>query len=106
MLNYCTPGTKVLITRDVRDVEHKADGQVGTYEGDFPISAVVWIDGEHREYEYAGFVAWNAAQLLPIRTIQEAMASGVPECEWKKAPYYYINDNPRIRLADGSHIWG
>lgn len=98
------PGTKVLITRDVRDVEQKADGQIGIYEGDFPISAVLWLDGKVGEYEYAKFLQWNAARPVPIPTIQEAMSSGNPD--WENAPYYYINDNPRIILPDGSHIWG
>lgn len=98
------PGAKVLITRDVRDVAQKADGQIGVYEGDFPASILLKIDGEIREYDYVDFMEWNAGQPYPIPSIREAIESGIPN--WKERPYYVPNDNPRIRLEDGSHIWG
>lgn len=62
------------------------------------------VDGEIQEYQYEGFMNWNRYNTPPIPSIQEALASGDPD--WEDRPHYIISNNPRIRLADGSHIWG
>lgn len=90
------PGTKVLITQDCR-TGGVATGQIGTYEGDYPYTAIICLNGEYREYDYELFVRWNATQENPF-----------PEYSGgdKPAVFYIPNNNPRIRLPDGSVIWG
>jgi len=100
------PGTEVLITRDVRKLapEQLVSGQIGIYEGDFPVSVSVHLGNEFVEYDYARFMQFNAQQEKPIPSIQEAIASG--DVNWKQNAFYMVSDFPRIRLPDGSYIWG
>lgn len=98
------PGTKVLITKDVRGVTPNATGQIGTYEGDFPISVTMCIDGKIVEFQYGAFMELNPLLRYPTPSIQDAIASG--DTKWKDKPYYLVHDNPRILLPDGSRIWG
>lgn len=106
MFSSVPPETKVLITRDIRNVpsEQKADGQIGVYEGDFPVTVSMKVNGEYREYDYEQFVKWNAVQPHPIPSIEEAITSG--DGAWKEKPFYMVSDYPRILLPNGSRIWG
>lgn len=94
------PGTRVVILEDCRDGA-PAEGQQGTYEGDFPVSALVMdTDGEIDEVD-----------LLYWRIELEKIAAETGH-DWKEGELYggrrwmYGSPNPRIRLDDGSMIWG
>lgn len=106
MLTMLAPGTKVLITRDVRKLppEQLVSGQIGIYEGDFPVSVSAKFAAGYREFDYAFFMKLNAELESPFPSIEEAMASGDPN--WKNKPFYMVEGYPRILLPDGSHIWG
>lgn len=98
------PGTRVLITRDIRDIPNKRDGQIGIYEGDFPLTVLMDFGGGVKEYDYESFMRWNAEQEYPIPSVDEAKLSGDPH--WKNRLWYVVMENPRIRLPDGSCVWG
>lgn len=97
-------GTRVLISQDCRE-GGKATGQTGIYEGDFPLSVVLTNDGGKTwsggEYDYDRFIA--------------ATHNGRPATEawplWDDGEqpgdrFAMVMKNPRIRLDDGSIIWG
>jgi len=94
-------GTKVLIIEDCRDGAPAA-GLVGVYEGDFPRSVLCKIGDDLHEYDYVAWVQWlenlpDDAQHPP------EWREGEPEPE---GDCYFVLNNPRIRLLDGSVIWG
>ena len=92
-------GMRVLIVQDCRDGS-PATGQTGIYEGDFPRGALVKIDGELCEYDYAKWVEWLETAPKPKPPLWD---QGEPEPEGDS---WFPTDNPRIRLEDGSVIWG
>lgn len=120
-----SPGTKVYITKDIRDGS-PATGKVGTYEGDFPLTVMfgyaetpaaksTFATGE---YDYASYK--NCTAVIEAVSLENGTTIELKEpkplnevfLEWEKGkprpdgffamPLY----NPRIRLEDGSVIWG
>lgn len=105
------PGVRVLITQDCRD-GHTATGKYGIYEGNFSYSVELgqqftedsktkWV-GECGYEEYkSGFALLKDG--TPVKDVY---------LEWEllkeqPRPYFAIvMTNPRIRLEDGSVIWG
>jgi hypothetical protein len=99
------PNTQVLITEDCRD-GGTATGQIGTYEGDFPLTIALnsgqgWI----AEVDYEAYMRGNLRGVAgdPAGDIWPLWQKGTPQPE---GPFAMPIDNPRIRLADGSVIWG
>lgn len=94
------PGTKVLIAEDVRD-GNPATGKLGVYEGNFPRSVALTKDGGKtwfsQEYDYELFVNTGGTETFPLWASGETPAGGV---------FAMVMTNPRIRLEDGSVIWG
>lgn len=119
------PGTKVLVTKDIRE-GGKASGQVGVYEGDFPLSVVfgygetadsdvVWVDGEYLYEDYKkASAAIDGVTLSDGSLIELHQSKPLNEVfiEWERGkprpvPFFAMPMmNPRIRLEDGSVIWG
>ena len=112
------PGDKVFILEDYR-AGAMATGQVGAYEGDFPRTAIVCAGGRSADFDYDQFVSGRVkmvdgrqmCQVVPYWSAR-GEASPVPggrvvtgEAE-KLLMYWFWTDNPRIRLQDGSVIWG
>lgn len=98
-----TVGCKVLITQDCRDGE-RATGKTGIYEGDFPFSVCVKVsEDDFREYLYEDWVSGKITLSDGRRAIDV-----VPQLnrEGMEPPFWFQSDNPRIRLEDGSVIWG
>lgn len=115
------PGTKVFITEDCRE-GGAATGQVGIYEGEFPLTIMLGrIDEEneridwHGEYWYEDY----ASGKLKVRTGTPTPARDIYSERWVGSgslravgdgPYGALIAvpmlNPRIRLEDGSVIWG
>jgi hypothetical protein len=102
------PGDKVLIIEDCRE-GGQAAGQIGIYEGDFPHTVVLSIGGEDgflngewlfEDYESGKLVANGGT---PIKDIYPLWEKGTPKPTGRFA---MAMDNPRIRLNDGSVIWG
>lgn len=118
-------GAKVLITKDIRDAG-TASGQVGIYEGDFPLTVVfgygaskdadvVWVDGEFMYEDYK-----KATAVIEAVTTKDGVVHELKEpkpinevfVEWvrgqaRPVPFFAMSfHNPRIRLPDGSVIWG
>ena len=99
-MNNIDPGTEVLIIEDCRAIDSLATGQVGVYEGDFPRRVLAMISGEVHEYDYQSWMEWWESQPEPrIPTLEE----GSPQLE---GDCWLHTTNPRIRLSDGSEIWG
>lgn len=118
------PGDKVLIIEDCREGS-PATGQVGVYEGKFPRAAIVRGLGFWREYSYdvfiEGKVRFTAGEFtldplvkhIPFWSLgnrePHPKGEGFPvlaTAHDPKPPYWFSTDNPRIRLPDGSTIWG
>ena len=113
MKHHSVPeGTKVLISQDCRP-GGPATGKIGTYEGDFPLTVVFgyqptpkhetdWKDGEYPYEDYrSGFIKMQNGQ--PANQIYLEWEPG-KECP---LPFFAMPmTNPRIRLEDGSVIWG
>jgi hypothetical protein len=106
-------GKRVRITQDCRDGS-PANGMYGIYEGDFPVGAVVNDRGKYHTYDYDAFVKWNEAQPNPIPELEKLIAQE-PKYEgsmqdWKPPvrdyPVWFAETNPRMKLDDGSTIWG
>lgn len=89
-------GCKVLVVEDIREGS-PATGKTGIYEGDFPLTAIVKYNGETREVDYEPFVKAVWSKMIPF------WERGKPKPEGN---YWFEIDNPRIRLEDGSTIWG
>jgi hypothetical protein len=88
----------VRIIEDCRKTDTPATGQLGMYEGDFPRSvAVKTRSGGFAEYCHQDWETIPADQKPP------ELKRGEPKPE---PPFFLVMDNPRIRLADGSYIWG
>jgi len=88
----------VRIIEDCRKVDNPATGNLGIYEGDFPRTVFVKnTDGSAAEFWYEGWDKVNAEWKIP------ELKRGEPRPEGR---YWFINTNPRIRLEDGSYIWG
>ena len=117
------PGSKVLIIEDCREGS-PATGQVGIYEGEFPRGAVVFLHDGAKELNYEPFInkeikftggKWEG---LPVVTMVPFWSPGGREPHplgetypvvtdpKPEPPYWFPTDNPRIRLPDGSVIWG
>lgn len=112
------PGDKVFIIEDCR-AGAPATGQVGIYEGDYPRTAIVCAGGRSADFDYDQFVS-GRVKLVDGRQMRQVVrywsARGEPspvpdgqvvtgEAE-KLLMYWFWTDNPRIRLQDGSVIWG
>lgn len=107
-----TAGTRVLIIQDCRPGA-KATGALGIYEGNFPLSVALgyqpegsadteWLDheGDYEEYK-------SGALLLDDgRKANEVFLEWEPGKD-HATPYFAMPvTNPRIRLDDGTVIWG
>lgn len=92
----------VRIIEDCRNTDKPATGQLGMYEGDFNRTVIVkrlngiTNDYELKEFMYDWWMESGWTEYYPEYTGQQ------PE----PAEYWMPITNPRIRLADGSHIWG
>jgi hypothetical protein len=99
-----TTGDTVLVIEDCRPGA-PATGQTGTYEGEFPRSVMVVYRGKNHEFDYDRWI--SGAVKFSDGT---AAIDGIPE--WKDGESrpaedcWFVELNPRIRLADGSAIWG
>ena len=91
-------GKRVRITQDCRDGS-PASGAYGIYEGDFPLTAIVSVNGDYQEFDHDAFVAWNSKRENPIPEMTRENPKPGPA-------FWFANNNPRIRLEDGSTIWG
>ncbi len=90
------PGTRVIILQDCREGASATKMQ-GVYEGDFPITAVVlYPDGNIGEYDWVAFEEWRAANCPDWQ-------ERTPDALGRK---WMAETNPRIKLDDGSTIWG
>lgn len=117
------PGDKILIIEDCREGS-PATGQVGIYEGEFPREATIRGLGFWREYSYdvfiEGKVRFTAGEftLAPLVNHIPFWSPGNREPHPKgeghpitaslepSPPYWFPTNNPRIKLSDGSVIWG
>lgn len=116
------PGTKVLIIEDCRD-GGPATGQVGVYEGDFSRGAVVRFEDRSIEYCFDEFVKGSIRYTgglfigrLVVDHVPYWSPSGQPHpvsdshpithAKEPAVPFWFDTTNPRIRLPDGSVIWG
>lgn len=104
-------GTRVFITEDCRD-GGEATGQFGIYEGDFPFSVILGTcpPGQEdvqwgRRYSYDRYVSGSLllSDGTPVKDVYIEWERGKEQPAPKLAMPI---DNPRIRLADGSVIWG
>ncbi len=107
ILSRNKPGTRVLILQDVRDGA-PATGQYGTLEGDFPVEAYLYLSETEN-----GSVPWDVYQtsfMMDLNGIERPMKEAIPLWEGGQPkpnyPFAIASTNPRIRLADGSPIWG
>jgi len=105
------PGMEVIIIEDCRNVAD-VSGQKGIYEGDFPRGAVVFNESDAREVYYDAFVSGELVKLIPYwcprRDMAHPLGDGYPVVYGTdpEPPYWFETRNPRIRLTDGSIIWG
>lgn len=101
----------VLIVEDVRDGS-PATGKTGIYEGDFPLMVCLGyqineeVETEWRgEWDYQEYISGNLKLIDGTAAIEKFP-------EWKQGqsqprPFFaMVMKNPRIRLEDGSIIWG
>jgi hypothetical protein len=92
----------VRIIEDCRKVESPATGQLGMYEGDFPRTVIVqrinpYTDEKTlHEYMYDWWMTSGWTDYIPEYKGHEQ----------DNEPHWMKMANPRIRLADGSYIWG
>lgn len=98
-------GTKVVISKDCRTPE-TATGQHGVLEGDFPYTIAVnngqsWLPGE---WSYDRYISGELKLTdgTPLKDIAPPWTGGKKPAGWYVMPM----DNPRIRIGDGSVIWG
>lgn len=96
MLASTDVGKRVRITKDCREGE-PATGKYGIYEGDFPFTAMFMVGGELREADLDAF------QKAPFFHLFNHWEHGQPR---PPDPWWIELTNPRIRLEDGSTIWG
>lgn len=117
------PGTRVLIIEDCRDGS-PATGQVGVYEGEQLRKAIVRLVDSGKEYLYWPFVNGEIefsggtlkgkplVSVIPFWAPRDYMnhpvGEGFPIVRGSDppSPFWFFSLNPRIRLADGSVIWG
>lgn len=110
------PGDKVIILEDCRS-KPGAAGQSGIYEGDFPRSVIVCINGSYHEFDYEAFVSGeiildkiSLCQFVPFWQVDPAKASPVQDgpvvTDNQGGLYWFPSDNPRIKLDNGETIWG
>ena len=105
------PGTQVYITMDCRE-GGPATGQIGTYEGDFPLTVAFGVEKANGEFLFIDGEYSYQAYKDGLITVEDGRAAKDVYPEWKKgqprpAPLFaMVEDNPRIRLSDGSVIWG
>lgn len=101
------PGDRVLIIEDCREGS-PTTGQIGVYEGMFPIS-VFLHDGENflpGEWNFEEYDSGRLAIATDGVSIKELYPLWVEGEERPEGPFALANENPRIRLEDGSVIWG
>ena len=104
-------GTKVLIVEDVRDGA-PATGKTGIYEGDFPLTACLGYQiNEDVETEWRG--EWDYQEYISGKLkLIDGTPANTKFIEWnpplpQPRPFFaMVMENPRIRLKDGSVIWG
>ena len=117
------PGAKVLIIEDCRE-GGQATGLVGVYEGEFPRSVIVVLVEKMIEYDYDGFINGDvrfktdggvlggkpAVHYIPYYTVdgrhKHPLGGEYPAKPDDATPFWFETNNPRIRLPDGSAIWG
>jgi len=97
-------GTKVVIVTDCRDGS-PATGKTGVYEGDFPRTVLVKYNGEHKETMYDWFMSDNGKPWRESLTHVADMDPTTIDLE-SQDNWWSEWKNPRIRLDDGSVIWG
>ena len=97
-------GAKVIILEDCREGA-PAKNQIGTYEGDFPRTVLVKYKGEHKETMYDWFMSSEGDTWRSILTHVADMNPETIDLEHQDNWWGEWN-NPRIRLDDGSVIWG
>jgi hypothetical protein len=97
-------GMKVRIIQDCRD-GCNATGKIGVYEGDFPLTVALNVGGEFLsgEWDYAAYES-GALKTKAGRTVKDLF----PLWTGGKQPEAFAMPmtNPRIKLDDGSVIWG
>lgn len=102
-------GSMVHIDMDCRKPA-TATGKYGVLEGEFPRTVVVVHKAQVRdtqdhmqEFAYDEFMAWNLKQEEPVPEINHET---LMQSDKSQQVYFYVHTNPRIRLDDGSVIWG
>jgi len=111
-MSFYEPGTRVLISEDCRDGS-PATGKYGTLEGDFPFTVslgyqanenheIQWANGEFSYEDYkSGKLKNNSG--VPANSVFKEWEQGQPQ---PRPLFAMVMTNPRIRLDDGSVIWG
>lgn len=98
MFHGTKPGAKVKIVSDCRG-ERKADGLIGVYEGDFPRTCyLVRGDAISAGFHYDKAEKSGLLAKLPVHHLNETTEI--------HSEYILVESNPRIKLPDGSVIWG
>jgi len=105
-------GARVLITEDCRKGGNAA-GQTGVYEGDFPLTVVFGYQGQEDDEPNwkPGEYSYEAYRDGSLKMVNGEPAS-LYYLEWERGkpcprPLFAMPyDNPRIRLEDGSIVWG
>lgn len=110
-------GDKVKIVEDVRDVPEKADGKVAVYEGDLPRRVILWREREGEKPECLGECLYEqfmddgftiqdstTGKVFIVHNIFAVWKLGDPHPDSRLVAT--VSDNPRMRLEDGSVIWG
>ncbi len=106
------PGAKVLIASDCRGdgLHGKANGFVGVYEGEFPRRCVIAFRASATDkFRVSALFSYEAAQKLKFFDVmkhENPWESSTGLSEIVGEPFIVIECNPRIRLPDGSVIWG
>jgi hypothetical protein len=106
-------GEKVLILEDCRQDVASATGQEATYEGEFPAFVAVYFGNgvSAGRLDYAAFVGGtliDEGSGRPVRDLVPLVAS-VQDASSDLKPYDLfgvIEHSSRLRLDDGSWLWG
>jgi hypothetical protein len=79
----------------------------GVYEGDFPRTVLLKYNGQLNETTYEWFMSNDAAVLRERLThASKIVGPGLGNSLDVADNWWFEWDNPRIRLDDGSTIWG
>lgn len=123
-MNIIEPGTRVIIVRDVRKDVVSATGQVGVYEGETVFCVQAMDAGEWKELKPEVLEQeWFCSKYpkcdkdfldeLQKRTADDPMPDSFlafnEVAAWYKKHnvcYHFVDTAPRIRLEDGSFIFG